>query len=152
MVPLGPRLDFRTAARPLAALMFMKSAAAGPMTSALGLSVLTEEADAILGKRGRREGGGERKEKKGNGTEWEIFSERSMFCVGLRSNRSLFPLFLAFRSTRLEKEMACRRPRGSRLHRDSRRGAPRDARICRLQGARRGKEKGERGEGNEKYY
>ena len=64
IVPLGPRLDFRTAARPLAALMFMKRAAAGPMTSALGLSVLTEEADAILDWFFR--GGGGKKEKQKN--------------------------------------------------------------------------------------
>ena len=86
MVPLGPRLDLRTEARPLAALMFMKRAAAGPMTSALGLSVLTEEADAILGKRR-----GEKKERKRKGMEWERFVERSMVCEGHCPIRSSFP-------------------------------------------------------------
>lgn len=38
MVPLGPRLDFITSCRPLAALMFMKSAASLDMISAFGLT------------------------------------------------------------------------------------------------------------------
>ena len=64
MVPLGPRFDLSTEARPLAALMFMKRAAAGPMTSALGLSVLTEEADAMAEVvRGREKREEERKKK-----------------------------------------------------------------------------------------
>ena len=40
MVPFGPRLDFITSCRPFAALMFMKSAAALNMISALGLTRL----------------------------------------------------------------------------------------------------------------
>ena len=42
IVPLGPRLDLMTSCRPFAALMFMNRAAPRPMTSALGLRVLTD--------------------------------------------------------------------------------------------------------------
>jgi hypothetical protein len=42
MVPLGPKLVFMTSYSPLAALMFMNRAALRPITSAFGLSVLTD--------------------------------------------------------------------------------------------------------------
>ena len=47
MVPFGPRLDFITSCRPFAALMFMKSAAALDMISALGLTDFRLE-DAMM--------------------------------------------------------------------------------------------------------
>ena len=43
MVPLGPRLVFRTSCRPLAAEMFTCSAWAALATSAFGLSDLTAD-------------------------------------------------------------------------------------------------------------
>mmetsp|Transcript_351 Transcript_351/g.874 ORF Transcript_351/g.874 Transcript_351/m.874 type:complete len:259 (-) Transcript_351:70-846(-) len=48
MVPLGPRLVFMTSCSPLAALMFMNSAAARPICSALALSCLTADILAVL--------------------------------------------------------------------------------------------------------
>jgi hypothetical protein len=89
-------LDFRTAARPLAALMFMKRAAAGPMTSALGLSVLTEEADAILGKRGRREGGGKEEKKKGMERNGSASASDRCFVLDSARIEVYFPSFLHF--------------------------------------------------------
>lgn len=70
MVPLGPRLVLSTSMRPLAALMFMCSAADLLSTSALGFSTRSDMADAFprsLARfprrsrrwRRRRRGGGE---------------------------------------------------------------------------------------------
>lgn len=47
MVPLGPRLVLSTSMRPLAALMFMCSAADLLSTSALGFSTRSDMADAF---------------------------------------------------------------------------------------------------------
>ena len=49
MVPFGPRLDFITSCRPFAALMFMKSAAALDMISALGLTDFRLEDAMVVG-------------------------------------------------------------------------------------------------------
>ena len=96
IVPLGPRLDFRTAARPLAALMFMKRAAAGPMTSALGLSVLTEEADAIFGEEGEARGGGKEEKKKGMERNGSASASDRCFVLDSARIEVYFPSFLHF--------------------------------------------------------
>ena len=49
MVPFGPKLDFITSCRPFAALMFMKSAAALDMISALGFTDFRELEAMVVG-------------------------------------------------------------------------------------------------------
>jgi len=49
MVPFGPKLDFITSCRPFAALMFINSAAALDMISALGFTDLRELEAIVVG-------------------------------------------------------------------------------------------------------